>query len=54
MQVTLAGLRSSVGARDGLRRLSGGLIGYGVAVLILALAGLVAIAWIGGRVSSVA
>jgi hypothetical protein len=53
MQVTQAGLRSSVGPGDGLRRLSGGLIGYGITGLVLALAGLVAFAWIGGRVSSV-
>jgi hypothetical protein len=54
MQVTLAGLRSPTGSDDGIRRLSAGLIGYGVAGLVLALAGVVAFAWIGGRVSSVA
>lgn len=54
MQVTLARLRSPFGLGEGLPHLSGGLIAYGIAGLVLALAGVVAFAWIGGRVSSVA
>ena len=54
MQVTLASLRSPTGLRDGLRRLSTGLVAYGVVGMTLALAGLIAFAWIGARVASVA
>jgi hypothetical protein len=38
-----------LGLRGGLRRLSVGLIGYGAIGLVLALLGLVALIWIGGR-----
>ncbi len=40
--------------RGGLRRLSSGLIAYGVAGLAVALLGLVALGWTAGRVSSLA
>jgi hypothetical protein len=44
----------ALGLRGGLRRLSTGLIAYGVAGLVVALLGLVALGWVGGRVSAVA
>lgn len=40
--------------RRGLRRLSTGLIAYGVTGLVLALIGAFALAWVGGRVGAVA
>ena len=45
---------SSLGLRGGLRRLSTGLIAYGVAGLAVALLGLVALGWTAGRVSGLA
>lgn len=43
-----------LGLRGGLRRLSTGLIAYGLIGLVVALLGLIALAWAGGRVSAVA
>ncbi len=40
--------------RRGLRRLSAGLIAYGLIGLALALIGAFALAWVGGRVGAVA
>lgn len=43
-----------IGLRTGLRRLSTGLIAYGAVGLVIALLGLVALVWVGGRISSLA
>lgn len=47
-------MTGSVGLRGGLRRLSGALIGYGVAGLMVALLGLLALVWVSGRVAALA
>ena len=47
-------MTSQLGLRGGLRRLSSGLIAYGVAGLAVALLGLIALGWVGGRVSALA
>ncbi len=43
-----------LGLRGGLRRLSGGLLVYGAIGLVLAVLGLVALLWIGGRLQGLA
>jgi hypothetical protein len=43
-----------IGLRRGLRRLSSGLLVYGAIGLIVALLGLLALIWVGGRISSLA
>lgn len=43
-----------IGLRSGLRRLSTGLIAYGVIGLLIALLGLAALAWVNGRIDSLA
>ena len=47
-------MTGSLGLRGGLRRLSGALIGYGVAGLMVALLGLLALVWVSGRVAALA
>jgi hypothetical protein len=47
-------LTPSLGLRGGLRRLATGLIAYGVVGLAVALLGLVALGWTGGRVAGLA
>lgn len=47
-------MTAGTGLRGGLRRLSTGLIAYGVAGLAVAVLGLVALGWTAGRVSSLA
>ena len=47
-------MTGSFGLRGGLRRLSGALIGYGVAGLMVALLGLLALVWVSGRVVALA
>ena len=47
-------MTGSFGLRGGLRRLSGALIGYGVAGLMVALLGLLALVWVSGRVAALA
>jgi hypothetical protein len=46
--------RRSLTLRGGLRRLSTGLIAYGLVGIALTLMGLVALVWVGGRVSGIA
>jgi hypothetical protein len=46
--------RRSLTLRGGLRRLSTGLIAYGLVGIALTLIGLVALVWVGGRVSGIA
>jgi hypothetical protein len=48
------GPAAPIGLRGGLRRLSGGLIAYGIAGLAVALLGLVALGWTAGRVAGLA
>jgi methyl-accepting chemotaxis protein len=43
-----------LGLRSGLRRLSGGLLIYGAIGLIVAMLGLVALVWVGGRIDALA
>ena len=47
-------VRRSMTMRGGLRRLSTGLIAYGLVGLTLALAGAVALVWVGGRLGGIA
>ena len=47
-------MTGSFGLRGGSRRLSDGLIGYGVAGLMVALLGLLALVWVSGRVAALA
>jgi hypothetical protein len=47
-------LTPSLGLRGGLRRLATGLIGYGLIGLAVAVLGLVALAWVSGRVAGLA
>jgi methyl-accepting chemotaxis protein len=49
-----AGTERPIGLRTGLRRLSNGLLVYGAIGLIIAILGLVALVWVGGRISSLA
>ena len=43
-----------LGLRSGLRRLSGGLLIYGALGLLIALLGLLALVWVGGRIDALA
>lgn len=49
-----ADLERPIGLRRGLRRLSTGLLAYGAIGLFIALLGLVALVWVGGRIDSLA
>lgn len=49
-----AGSERPVGLRRGLRRLSNGLLAYGAIGLVVAVLGLVALIWVGGRIGALA